>query len=191
MGGISAVFGLVNYLGFKLSILLFWTIALVSAHVLANRWGSRMGSRRAVDADTADRPSRLPERGQVPRQAFAPSTLLSDESRLDRAVTYGAMMGSALGILAGGAGLGWLYAQRQVWVALAFGTLAAGVLGAILGGLSMSMAQVALRAWREAVAASALDRPRLPTPPPAATPRPGGTIRPSANWRFRWWQRSR
>lgn len=158
MAALSGLFGLMAAIGAKASLLGAWTVALVAAHVLANRWGTRVGSRHSGTIGE-EQPREPGTRGTipVPSAAYGPPSPLVASHPQDRAVTYGALAGAALGLGGAGTALGLLYASRGAWIALVFGTLAGGVLGAILGGVTLAGIQVGLTAWREASAIATAD----------------------------------
>lgn len=199
MAALSALFGVMVAIGAKASLLAGWTAALVAAHVLANRWGSRAGSRRAATIG-AEQP-REPgggELGPVPSEACGPPSPLVSTHPQERAIHYGALAGAAVGLAGAGTALGLLYAARGAWIALVFGTLAGGVLGGILGGVTLAGLQVALTAWREASAIATADerarrlaleqraRERAALAGPAtATAAPA----PTAGWLTKWRRR--
>ncbi len=151
LAALSLTFAAMAAAGWAASLLFIWLALLVSAHVLANAWGTHTWRPGAAPYLAQAPPEHALDRGQVPRDAFAPTTLLSDDRAIDRVALRGSIYGAAMAGGLGAAGLARLYGHRPGgWWAVAVAAPAAMVLGAILGSVLATCLSVIWSAFREA-----------------------------------------
>ncbi|HVA45741.1 MAG TPA: hypothetical protein VNH11_05080 [Pirellulales bacterium] len=165
----SGLLALMQLIGAVWSSVLVALLLLGGAHVSANFWGTRVAPWASHRARTADEPvsSAAPDRPITPMVGPA---RLSESCRpgwpMLVATGVGALVGGSLGSVA----LVMLSLERAGYCGVIVGTISAAAVGGFLGFLASSFAEIAFRAWKEAIE-TAPARP-APEPLPETIPEP-------------------
>lgn len=156
----SGLLALMQIIGAVWSSILVWFLLLVAVHVTANVWGTRVA----------------PRASRAPGEAAVPAFPLQDERR-PSPVSGGVrlrescrpgwpmLVATGIGTLVGG-GLGsvalvLLSLESAGYCGVILGSFSAAAVGGFLGFLASSFAEVAFRAWKEALETAS---PRRPPP---------------------------
>ncbi|HET6882307.1 MAG TPA: hypothetical protein VFI31_19235 [Pirellulales bacterium] len=149
VAALCGLFAVMHFIGFVWSTILVWVLLLIIAHVTANFWGTRVAPRACKHpADETEAPGKVGPRVSVARGAVRLSESLRPGWPMFVATSLGAITGGSLG----GTALALLSLDRAGYAGVVVGTVSAAAVGGFLGFLTSSFAEIALRAWKEAVA---------------------------------------
>lgn len=163
---VAAVSALIPLCQFVLQLLgaawlavFIWFLILVVAHVTANFWGTRV-------APSAGRVSHVYDESGESRSAgrslVAPpvgAVRLSESARPGWPMFVVTGAGAVIGGLIGGVTLALLSFERAGYTGIIVGTISASLVGGFLGFLTSTFAEIALRAWKEALRGAAAEPP--------------------------------
>ena len=130
--------------------ILLWFLVLVVAHVTANFWGTRIApgaSQQNLDEEGPN--NRLSQLGHG--HAAVGAVRLSESTRPGWPMFVFTAVGALMGGVLGGASLSLLSFERAGYTGVIVGTVSAAIVGGFLGFLTSTFAEIALRAWNEAV----------------------------------------
>jgi len=126
----------------------------VVAHVTANFWGTRIApgaTQQGIDDDAPDSHGSHQDRRDRAASAAVGAVRLSESARpgwpMFVVTAAGALVGGALG----GVSLSLLSLDQAGYTGVIVGTVSAAIVGGFFGFLTSTFAQIALRAWNEAV----------------------------------------
>lgn len=151
-GGLLAVMQLI---GAVWSSILVWFLLLVAVHVTANVWGTRVAPR------AAQAPSEVAEPAFA-RQPHWPSPVaggvqLRESCRPGWPMLIATGAGALVGGGLGSAALILLSLESAGYFGVILGSFSAAAVGGFLGFLASSFAEIALRAWKEALETASPD----------------------------------
>lgn len=149
VAGLSGLFAVMHVIGPVWSAILVWFLLLAIAHVTANFWGTRIAPResRAPAADSQ------PDSATPVRQSTAATgaVRLSESRRPGWPMLVTTVVGVLVGGTLGSVALVFLCFDGAGYAGVTVGTVSAAVVGGFLGFLTSSFAEIALRAWKEAL----------------------------------------
>jgi hypothetical protein len=150
VAALCGLFAVMHFVGAVWSSILVWFLLLVIAHVTANCWGTRIAPRVCQSADEPE-----PYRPTVtPGYAASGAVRLSESLRPGWPMFVATAVGAIVGGSLGGAALALLSLDRAGYAGVVVGSVSAAAVGGFLGFLTSSFAEIALRAWKEALAGS-------------------------------------
>ena len=150
VAALCGLFAIMQFIGAVWSAILVWFLLLVIAHVTANFWGTRVAPRvghQHLDESEPEARVALPARPTGAPAAVRLSESLRPGWPMLVATTVGAVVGGTLGSVA----LVLLSLDRAGYAGVVVGSVSAAAVGGFLGFLTSSFAEIALRAWKEAV----------------------------------------
>ncbi len=157
----SGLFAVMQFIGAVWSAILVWFLVLVLAHVTANFWATRIAPGATQQGLTEQGPERCgSQHDQHERAASAAvgAVRLSESTRPGWPMFVVTGAGVLVGGTLGGVSLALLSLDQAGYTGVIVGTVSAAIVGGFLGFLTSTFAQIALRAWNEAVCGT--------TPPP-------------------------
>jgi len=149
---LSLLFALMTVLETVYSVILIWSLLLVSAHVAANAWGTRqrrLNEAAGLASGDHARTRQLAASATI-HAALAPATRLRERMGIDRYMIAVTCLGACAGGIAGGMILEQHYWQTAGLVPILFGAASSAVLGGFFGFLVSSFLRVTLKALHEA-----------------------------------------
>lgn len=154
MAAASGLFAVMHFVGAVWSAILVWFLVLVLAHVTANFWGTRIAPGETQHSlDEEGRNNRALQDGRDGRtsSAVVGAVRLSESARPGWPMFVVTAAGALIGGTLGGVSLFLLSLDQAGYTGVMVGTLSAAIVGGFLGFLTSTFAQIALRAWNEAV----------------------------------------
>ncbi|MGH6741570.1 MAG: hypothetical protein ACREDY_21520, partial [Bradyrhizobium sp.] len=133
------------------SAVLVWFLILVLAHVTANFWGTRVAPGAGLACPVDDEPDSQGSRNNLVVGPTVGAVRLSESARPGWPMFVVTALGAVVGGCIGGVALVLLSFERAGYTGVVVGTLSAAVVGGFLGFLTSTFAEIALRAWSEAV----------------------------------------
>jgi hypothetical protein len=142
---------LINIVGVIVSLAAVWFLSLVTVHVLANAWGTRM-RHLASRSETASAETTMEQRSYSTHTTpcFATATCLRDSIGVGRTTQVVSFVGWAVCGILGTAVLAFGLFGRVGIAGVVVGGVSASVVGAMAGFLASSFVEHTKRAWQEA-----------------------------------------
>lgn len=155
VAALSGLFAVMHFIGAVWSAILAWFLVLAMAHVTANFWGTRVAPE--ASQQRVDEPLLVHAVSAADRKAMTGAVRLRESLRpgwpMLAATIFGAILGGALGSIA----LVLLSLKQAGYMGVIVGSVSAAAVGGFLGFLTSSFAEIALRAWKEALSGAADD----------------------------------
>jgi hypothetical protein len=158
----GTLFAVMQLIGAVWSAILVWFLVLVLAHVTANFWGTRIApgqTQHGLEEEGRHERALRDVRGERAASVAVGAVRLSESARPGWPMFLVTGVGALVGGTLGGVSLFLLSLEQAGYTGVIVGTLSAAVVGGFLGFLTSTFAQIALRAWNEAVCGA---------PPPVA-----------------------
>lgn len=149
VAALSGLFALMQLIGAVWSAILVWFLVLVIAHVTANFWGTRVAP--GAGEHHADEPSFVPPLDGPGTTSSSGAVRLRECLRPGWPMLAATALGAVIGGTLGSVALVLLSLDRAGYAGVIVGSVSAAAVGGFLGFLTSSFAEIALRAWKEAV----------------------------------------
>ncbi|HEV3340272.1 MAG TPA: hypothetical protein VG125_07940 [Pirellulales bacterium] len=168
----SFLFAGMQVIGPAWSAVLTWFLVLALVHVIANFWGTRVApgaTQQGLDDEGPDSHAPQHDRRERAASAAVGAVRLSENARPGWPMFVVTAAGALVGGTLGGVSLVLLCLDQAGYAGVLVGTVSAAIVGGFLGFLTSTFAQIALRAWNEAVCGAAPPPPGRPATNSAET----------------------
>lgn len=156
---VPLMLSLVQFVGAAWTAVLIWFLILVVAHVTANFWGTRVAPNAGRVSHVQDEPGECRSADRLLATPPVGAVRLSESARPGWPMFVVTGAGSVIGGLIGGVALTLLSFERAGYTGIIVGTISAAIVGGFLGFLTSTFAEIALRAWQEALHGAAAEPP--------------------------------
>ena len=145
---LCVLFTVMATLGAVWSAALLMLLLLVAAHVAGNAIGTSLRDRAVTERRESNEPPPKVLRPRI-RSDSPPANRLQDKQPLERLMLLVAILGGLVGAVFGGVLVTDAYRDRITVAAVVFGTIASGVIGALVGFVVASSFGITARAWQD------------------------------------------